>query len=149
MNVLDNAIKQLWRDGIKTKMIWVNASPASIFGAQELRIDNSPFNKIKIFYKTNLADSNEYTNCQSIEVNVSGNGFMTGIAGNNGLADGTVTIAARSCEVTASGIKFASGGYWIPNNETYKEFTGEHNNWIIPTEIYGLKFLIGGGQSSN
>ena len=135
MSVIDNAIKQLWKDGAKIKRIWANISPSSMFDAQTIFIDNSPFDKVKIFYKTNLADSNDYTDCQSIEVNVSGNGFMTGIAGNNGLAAGTVTIAARSCEVTPTGIIFASSGYWIPNNDAYKEFSGEHNNWIIPTEI--------------
>lgn len=137
MFVIDNAIKQLWRDGTKIKRIWANASPTSNFGEQNIPVDTSEYDFITFGLK--------------------GAASTPGATGG-----GTVTLTTKGETaqlLIENSAKMQKRPFtWIDNDsvyigdcvttQTYSSVGSRvnSNNSSIPVVLYGIK-LLGGGRA--
>lgn len=124
MSVIDNAIKQLWKDGIKIVKLWENASPSSAFAAQTIPLDTEGYEEALVLpMSTNGLNGAFIVRKNEDRVLYSAGGHPL----------------QRRYELTDSGLTVQAGDIlvdsgWQTNNQAMK-----------PYIIYGLKFLLGGG----
>lgn len=124
MSGIDNAIKQLWRDGIKIVKLWENASPSSAFAAQTIPLDTEGYEEALVLPMSDNGLNGAFIVRKNEDrVLYSAGGYPL----------------QRRYELTDSGLTVQAGdrlvgGGWQTNNQDMK-----------PYIIYGLKFLLGGG----
>lgn len=136
MSVIDNAIKQLWKDGIKIVKLWENASPTSQFADQTLQINTANYQMILITFRGSSGSTG----------NANGGSALIGIIGEVAqiVTENSARITRRSAYwINTSEIQIADCQTIVTYNNAGARTT--ENQRSIPVAIYGIKFLIGGG----
>lgn len=136
MSVLDNALQQLFKDGVKIKKLWTNASPLSQFAAQHITIARAGFDYIGIQANWNNASTDNVELVALVENKV---GKATEFYGTElaTYAAGTFTIAKRNVAVIDKGLSIGNG------LSGQAEYGDSRPYWFIPTIVYGIKLLGG------
>ena len=135
MSVIDKAIQQLFKDGIKLKELWTNVSPESDFAGQDLTLTNNNADMLAITHESNADSPTDAAN-QTVIIGQVGTGGQV--------------------NVQASAILMSRGYTWHEQNKlsigdaqrvpTYGNSASrtEVNNRLVPLAVYGIK-LLGGG----
>lgn len=140
MSVLDNALQQLFKDGVKIKKLWTNASPLSQFAEQHITIARAEFDYIGIQANWNTSPTGNVELVALVENKV---GKATEFYGTElaTYTTGTFTIAKRNVMVIDKGLSIGNG---LSGQTGYGDF---RPYWFIPTIVYGIK-LLGGGSNT-
>lgn len=128
--MVDKALQQIWKDGIKLKRLWINASPESAFPAQKINL-NIPEDGLVLI--TARVDTYPYNGTVSGVGRVGEDLFLIGSTSRN---------RGRMLKLTTSGVECDDALQW--NN--YGSSSNAHGEYMIPLEIYGIKILAGGGS---
>lgn len=135
MSVLDNALQQIWKDGIKLVEVWRNASPASSFAAQTIPIDMSQFDiALAIF---NISATMQRKVSAISPVGWYGEAQWIGNIG----SEYTTAYFTRMYICRKSEIEFND------TNRRQVDTDSISNNNLIPYAIYGIKILEGAIKS--
>lgn len=131
-SIVDKAIQQLFKDGVKTKDIWENVSPDSDFNAQTIPISDE--------YDLAAIVGNDYT----AGVIILGKG-VSGSLTRIGAIDSSTAfwVAQRYITWSNNGLVFDPSYVKYANSSNQPSPNGAY---CKPMFIYGIKILTGGGS---
>lgn len=115
-------------------LLWLNPSPTTAFAAQTLSMDLSDYEAviIRFSYRSNYNTDNQ--KLYQLFNYVPKDGIAHWVATSLG-SGSTSYLYGRDVTVTDTGIVFTNAGYG-----THGSTSGTDTLYIIPTEIYGLKY---------
>ena len=140
MSIIDNALRQSMQDQVKKKKLWTNASPTSSWSNQKVPLDLTGYDglRIKMGYDTDALDiQSEF----DVETGKRSRAVMFG----------PLTAKGSSILATARLLQAEPDGVWIgtahgKNTGSTMEGTVD-NTRQIPIDIYGIKNILGGGNT--
>lgn len=142
---IDKALQQLLKLGVETKKLWTNAKPTSNFNAQTVTLaGGTKYDSILVEFLPGTGDYSD-TNGTLVPLPALKNhkNYLNYIAKTEALAAGSVAeIRSRAVTFTGKAAVFdVAYGFSISSTSR-----SERADYVIPLNIFGLKF-IGGGYS--
>lgn len=137
MSGIDNAIKQLWKDGIKLKELWTNASPTSDFAGQILTLPENNADMLAIIHESNADAPTDAAN-QTVIIGRVGTGGQVNV-------QATAILMSRGYTWGEQNKLSIGDAQRVPTYGNAASRT-EVNNRLVPLAVYGLK-LLGGGRA--
>ena len=134
---IDKALQQCFKDSIKIKKLWTNASPNSSFAKQQIKINGKNYD----YYKACLQQEylgNKYNVTALMPVGGNTQAEFTAAA----KLSAYVMCIDRSITSSSAEVDFNDARYKYVNSNT----VNTANSNLIPLAIYGIK-LMGGGTA--
>lgn len=135
MSVIDNALRQIWKDGIKLKKLWTNASPGSDFAGQNLTLPDNDADMLAITHESN-ADAPKDAANQTVIIGQVGTGGQVNV-------QATAILMSRGYTWGEQNKLSIGDAQRVPTYGNAASRT-EVNNRLVPLAVYGIK-LLGGG----
>lgn len=134
---VDKALQQLFKRSVATKVLWSNASPASAFSAQTIKMALSGYDGVLIKHRISTSKGTV--------------GYMYAGVGDNAdmvypdarnIISTVNAIIQRNVDVSTTGVTFSADSYRAGNNTS----SGSNNKQLIPLDVIGV-ILSGGGTA--
>lgn len=131
MSILDNALQQTWKNGVKEVKLWANAAPTSQFQAQTIALDLSKYTLIRVYF------------CLSTELPTRKTGPSDAFVDDAGQGCAVLqSMLSRRFTADTNGVQFEIG-----TEQTVTTYNTSPKH-MIPLSIYGIQ-LLGGGNTEN
>lgn len=137
MSVIDKAIQQLFKDGIKLKELWTNVSPESDFAGQVLTLTNNNADMLAITHESNADAPTDAAN-QTVIIGRVGTGGQVNV-------QATAILMSRGYTWGEQNKLSIGDAQRVPTYGNAASRT-EVNNRLVPLAVYGIK-LLGGGRA--